>query len=79
MKEGCPICAQTGGPLVRCAVCDLPKKPIGRAAPLEMANGLCDQDCPGHREEPYPGQLWPNENWGESMGHSGWHDERKGV
>lgn len=75
----CRVCARTGGPLIKCLDCGLSKKPIGRSAPLYMANGLCDEDCPGYREEPIADQLWPGENWGESMGHSDWHDERKGV
>jgi hypothetical protein len=44
-----------------CAVCGLRKKPIGRSAPLEMANSLCDDDCSGYRLEPTPGHLWPGE------------------
>jgi hypothetical protein len=44
-----------------CTVCDLRKKPIGRSAPLGMANGLCDDDCTGYRLEPRPGHLWPGE------------------
>ena len=46
---------------VDCAVCGMRKKPIGRSAPLEMANSMCDDDCPGYRQDPYPGQLWPGE------------------
>ena len=49
------------GEAVECRVCGLRKKPIGRSAPLAMGNGLCDHDCPGYREEPYPGDLWPGE------------------
>ena len=49
------------GVAVDCAVCGMRKKPIGRSAPLEMANSLCDGDCPGYRQDPYPGQLWPGE------------------
>lgn len=45
----------------RCAVCGLTKKPIGRDAPMEMANGICDDDCPGYRQEPRAGHLWPGE------------------
>lgn len=46
---------------VTCIVCGLRKKPIGRSAPLEMANFLCDHECPGYRQEPHPGYLWPGE------------------
>lgn len=44
---------------VRCAVCAMTKKPIGRSEPMGMR--FCDDDCPGYREEPYPGSLWPGE------------------
>jgi len=46
---------------VDCTVCYLRKKPVGRSAPMEMANSLCDSDCPGYYQEPYAGQLWPGE------------------
>lgn len=51
----------TVGSAVMCVVCGLRKKPVGRSAPLEMANSLCDSDCPGYRQEPHPGYLWPGE------------------
>ena len=44
-----------------CTVCHRVKKPVGRSAPLEMANGLCDDDCPGYRMAPEPVAHWPNE------------------
>lgn len=44
-----------------CKVCHRRKKPVGRAAALEMANGLCDDDCPGYSQEPTPCDLWPGE------------------
>ncbi len=50
------------GIAVNCAQCGLRKKPIGRCAPLEMANGLCDYECPGYVKEPQPGSLWPGES-----------------
>jgi hypothetical protein len=37
------------------------KKPVGRSAPLPMANSLCDSDCRGYYEDPKPGELWPGE------------------
>jgi hypothetical protein len=46
---------------VKCTVCGLTKKPHGRSAPTEMANGLCDDDCPGYNKPPMPGCLWPGE------------------
>lgn len=44
-----------------CSVCGLRKNPIGRSAPLEMANSLCDFECEGYRQDPLPGSLWPGE------------------
>jgi hypothetical protein len=49
------------GVAVYCMVCGKRKKPIGRSAPLEMANSLCDHECPGYRTPPEPGWLWPGE------------------
>lgn len=49
------------GKSVECAVCHLTKKPLGRSAPMEMANSLCDFECPGYYQDPKPGQLWPGE------------------
>lgn len=49
------------GKAVYCRICHLRKKPRGRSAPLEMANSLCDSECPGWRMEPRPGDLWPGE------------------
>lgn len=44
-----------------CVVCRRRKKPVGRAGPIEMANGMCDDDCRGYRLDPTPGHLWPGE------------------
>lgn len=49
------------GVAVTCAVCHLRKKPLGRSAPMEMANSLCDHECPGYDQPPEPGDLWPGE------------------
>lgn len=49
------------GVAVNCTVCGLRKKPIGRSAPPEMANSLCDHECAGYYDEPNPGVLWPGE------------------
>ncbi len=49
------------GVAVYCAVCGRRKKPVGRSAPLEMANSLCDNECMGYNQEPYPGELWLGE------------------
>jgi len=53
------------GVSVQCDECQLRKKPIGRSAPLEMANSLCDHECPGYRKTPPPGDLWPGESRAE--------------
>ncbi len=50
------------GVAVTCTVCHLRKTPIGRSAPLEMANSLCDYECLGYSEDPKPGDLWPGES-----------------
>lgn len=44
---------------VRCATCGQVKQPVGRSAAL--ADYGCNDDCPGYREEPRPGSLWPGE------------------
>ena len=44
-----------------CHVCSLRKKPRGRSAPLEMANGLCGPGCPSYTQDPPAGHLWPGE------------------
>jgi hypothetical protein len=49
------------GVAVDCKICGLRKKPRGRSAPLEMANSLCDHECPGYNQDPEPGWLWPGE------------------
>ena len=49
------------GIAVDCTVCGRRKKPRGRSAPLEMANSLCDFECPGYDQAPEPGELWPGE------------------
>ena len=48
-----------------CESCLMRKKPLGRSAPAAMANGLCDQDCEGYRDEPRPDDLWPGESASE--------------
>lgn len=47
---------------VECVECHRRKKPVGRSAPLEMANGLCDLDCDGYGRPPFAGSLWPGES-----------------
>ena len=71
----CAVCDEVGGPLVECAVCHMRKHPIGRDPGIYAVNGYCGHDCPGYRLDPRPGQLWPNERWGDSLGHMDWHEE----
>ena len=44
-----------------CATCGKRKAPLGRSLPLEMCNGYCGYDCPGYRQDPKPGHLFPGE------------------
>ena len=66
------------GIAVQCTTCKKRKSPVGRSAPLEMSGGLCDSDCLGYREKPYPGSLWPGESekdFGYPAGLDGWEDK----
>lgn len=62
------------GQATKCATCGRTKKPIGRDAGIAH-NSFCAGDhpgekgCPGYRQEPYPGDLWPGERRGEPLGH----------
>lgn len=47
------------GEAVECVACGQRKAPIGRDAPSMLY--LCDQECPGYKEDPRPGFLWPGE------------------
>jgi len=58
----------------KCTVCGRTKKPVGRFAPREMANGLCDQDCPGFWEDPKPTDLWAGEKRSDFGYPVGWED-----
>ena len=49
------------GKAVSCMTCGRRKKPRGRSAPMELARSLCDSECEGYYQEPFPGQLWPGE------------------
>lgn len=51
------------GIAVMCTVCGHRKAPRGRSAPPELY--LCNDDCPGYRQEPFPGSLWPGESESE--------------
>lgn len=61
MTPTCPICTSSCWEPVECTVCHRTKAPIGRSVAPAMAGGLCDEDCPGYRQEPAAGHLWPNE------------------
>lgn len=56
-----PNCNPLCEAMPECSVCHRRKQPWGRSAPLEMANGLCDFECPGNQLEPKAGHLWPGE------------------
>ena len=45
---------------VHCTTCGVRKSPIGRSSPPQLY--LCEEDCPGYRQEPLPGSLWPGES-----------------
>jgi hypothetical protein len=42
-----------------CTTCRRTKKPIGRDPGIDA--DYCGHDCPGYREAPTPGHLWPGE------------------
>lgn len=71
----CPVCNEVGGPLVECVDCGLKKAPRGRSVGLEAVSGYCGFGCPGYPTDPQPGQLWPGERYGDSLGHASWHEE----
>ena len=56
------------GVAVTCTTCGRTKKPWGRSAPL-MAS-YCEHECPGYRQDPQPGDLWPGETR-EEFGYGG--------
>jgi hypothetical protein len=64
MSPACDVCGRQRGEVgarVECAVCHRTKKPRGRDAPMEAANGYCSEDCSGYRADPQVGDLWPGE------------------
>lgn len=48
------------GVAVTCKTCKRTKQPIGRSAPLGAY--MCDDECPGYRQSPKSGSLWPGES-----------------
>lgn len=61
--------SQVVGYAVTCTTCGHRKAPRGRSVPPQMY--LCDTDCPGYGELPYPGDLWPGET-AEEFGYRFW-------
>jgi hypothetical protein len=47
------------GIAVTCTTCGRNKKPHGRSAPV--GSWLCDEQCQGYHQMPWPGCLWPGE------------------
>lgn len=58
--------------MVTCTVCEQSKAPRGRSTGLGCS--YCDLTCPGYALDPQPGELWPNERYGDSLGHMDWHE-----
>lgn len=65
-SASCNECDEVGIS-VECSVCGMRKKPIWRCEPPEMANSLCNHECPGYDAVPLPCSLWPGERWGDSL------------
>ena len=62
------------GVRVECATCGLTKKPVGRDAPMAVANAYCDHECSGCYDDPQVGSLWPGESeydFGYQVGDAG--------
>ncbi len=53
-------CTEKCERMPECATCHKTKKPIGRDAAAHGPS-YCDHECPGYRQEPTPGHLWPGE------------------
>lgn len=47
------------GVSVYCELCEQRKIPCGRSAPMSMHG--CSYECPGYRQAPHVGSLWPGE------------------
>ncbi len=71
----CKVYDQVGLPMPECKTCGLGKAPHGRDVAAAMAGSYCTWQCPGYDEEPEPGELWPGERYGNSLGHMNWHEE----
>ena len=44
-----------------CSTCHRSKVPHGRDVAAAAHGSYCDSDCPGYRDEPTSGHLWPGE------------------
>lgn len=62
MSLSSSICTEQCRARVECLTCKKPKAPIGRSVAPAMAGDLCNDDCPGYRNYPTPGHLWPDED-----------------
>jgi hypothetical protein len=43
-----------------CKICGRGKAPRGRSVPFGLS--MCDRECEGYDQEPYPPHLWPGES-----------------
>lgn len=59
-------CTEACAAMPRCLTCHKTKPPRGRDVGVIAANGYCGHDCPGFREEPLSGHLWPEE-WADHV------------
>lgn len=57
-----PLVENTGriGKWIRCTACGCFKQPRGRSAPIGLH--FCNDECPGYRLAPLPGNLWGGES-----------------
>lgn len=54
-------CTEACEAMPECASYHRRKAPTGRDVAAAASGGYCDRDCPGYRDEPRPGHLWPGE------------------
>lgn len=54
---------------VKCCTCGRSKSPRGRSLPPEISMSYCGSACPGYRDAPLPGDLFPGET-DEDFGYS---------
>lgn len=46
---------------VDCKTCGKRKAPRGRSLPMMTARDYCTWECPGYKDLPHPGDLFPGE------------------